>query len=187
VKTTLLSIVTVGLLAAAVVGISVVDDDRPTKVLGEVIVQQAKPGPPNGGGSNPGGGGGGNGGNNNGGGNNGGSNNGGSNNGSPAEFSVDGGITGLFPGASRGIALTISNPYAFAIKVTEVSALVKQSSNPACPLDSLAFDALQNAPVVVPARGTAAATLPVRMRTSADNVCAGLTFTLSYSASAVQA
>ncbi|HVF75918.1 MAG TPA: hypothetical protein VM938_12800 [Acidimicrobiales bacterium] len=165
-KTTLLSLVTTGTLAAALVGISVVDGDTPTKVLGDVIVQQGKPGPPNSGGNNPGGG---------------------NNTGGPAEFAVDGGITGLFPGASRGIDLTISNPYAFAIKVTDVSARVKQSSNAACPVGSLTFEALRNAPVVVPARGTAAATLPVRMRPEAANVCAGLTFTLSYSAQAVQA
>jgi hypothetical protein len=162
----LIAAASVGTVATLFAGVALlgVDDDPTTKVLGNVIVQQGKPGPPSG--AKPGGG---------------------ETSGGPAEFTVAGGITGLFPGSGRGITLQISNPYAFAIKVTSVTAKVKSSSSPACPVSSLVFDRLVGAPVVVPARSTAGATLPVRMLPEAGNACSGLTFTLSYSAEAVQA
>ena len=95
-----------------------------------------------------------------------------------APLTVRGDVTGLGPGQTGRLAVTVSNP-------GEVPAVVRQlhtevtGGAPGCGPDGLRVDPWQGR-LVVPAHGTASVVLPVTV--AAEAACGGVSWSLAYTA-----
>lgn len=100
-----------------------------------------------------------------------------------------GSSVGLWPGRTVGLPVTVTNPNSFDISVTSYSVAVTGTSKPACAVDNLTTGpstASPSTPVAVGRHGTAANSVPVTLRSTAPDPCAGARFTLSVTAVAVK-
>ena len=117
--------------------------------------------------------------------------------GNSAPFEISGDVTGLVPGISQPIVLTLSNPNAAAIFVTSVAVEIAEDSTPSgCPSElNIALDQPSGistaSPVEVPGHGSVVlGTYPLAPRIGFidrpwnQDVCKGKSFALSYSGSA---
>jgi hypothetical protein len=100
-------------------------------------------------------------------------------------------VTGLYPGAVKGMAVTLRNPYDFDLRVTALTARVTGSSKRSCRPGRTTVSARPFAgrlPVVVPAHSTQrAGSVPVAMAIDAPQRCAGTTFTVQLTGRATKA
>ncbi len=128
----------------------------------------------------------GNGNGNNGNGNgNGGTSNGNSGNGNGnAPFTISGTTTGLAPGVTRPLNLTISNTQNFDIIVQTVTVTVG-SAGAGCPGSNATATGFSGS-LTVPKNGTAPLVLSIRMVANAANACQGKTFPLTYGGTGVK-
>ncbi len=99
-------------------------------------------------------------------------------------FSIQGAVTGLAPGATRPLVLTIDNPNSQAIRVQTLSVQVA-AANASCPGSAVSVGAFT--PLTVEGRSTATTTVDVHLADSVANACSAATWTLSYSGTAVKA
>ena len=117
--------------------------------------------------------------------------------GDSAPFEISGDVTGLVPGVSQPIVLTLRNPNAAAIFVTSVAVEIGEDSTPpGCPSEpNIALDQPSGisaaTPLRVPGHGSVVLTtypLAPRIgfvdRSWNQDVCKGKSFALSYSGSA---
>lgn len=94
--------------------------------------------------------------------------------------------SGLYPGASRPLVVTVKNLNAFTIKVAAVKAtVVAKTSSAGCAGSYLAVVAPKKALTIKKSKSTKA-TLAVTMKTTAPDACQGAKFTLKLSAKAVK-
>ena len=103
----------------------------------------------------------------------------------PGTFGISGDVDGLYPGVTRKLQLTITNPNAFAIKVTKLKVTVTRASAQ-CGARTIETKA-QKPGFRVPANGEVTATVRVTMPKDAPNACQGVTYPLKFSGTAVQA
>ena len=95
-------------------------------------------------------------------------------------------VTGLYPGASKALVVTVKNLNAFTIKVPAVKAsVVARTSAAGCPGSALTVAPPKKALTIKRAK-SAKATLTVTMQPSAPDGCQGAKFTLKLSARAVK-
>ena len=94
-------------------------------------------------------------------------------------FRIRGGVGGLYPGLSRPLSLTVTNPYTFAIVVTSITTTVIGVSA-ACPSSDLSVGAFAGH-LAVPANGSATTAVHAGIAKSAPDACIGATFRLVYS------
>jgi hypothetical protein len=112
-------------------------------------------------------------------------------------FRISGDVTGLAPGATSVIALTLTNPNSVRIRVTRVTVAVSgDSSPPGCSSAKnlvlhQATGIRSEAPVVIPARGSVKLTtfpraprIGFRNLEASQEACKGKSFRLTYSGSA---
>jgi hypothetical protein len=104
---------------------------------------------------------------------------------SKKDFTISGQASGLYPGASRPLVLTLANGNNFAIRVTVLAVAVANAST-ACAGTNVRVAPLAT-PVVVPANGTTTTTLTARMANNPPNACRNATFGLTYSGTAEKA
>ena len=104
--------------------------------------------------------------------------------GAPGRFLISGGVTGLYPGATLPLTLTISNPQPFAIVVTSVTVAIGTGS-PACASSNLSVSPFSGT-LTVPAKGSATMTLSATLAHSAGDGCEGAVFPLQYAGMAVK-
>jgi hypothetical protein len=97
----------------------------------------------------------------------------------PSRFSISGGVTGLYPGASLPLVLTIINPQHFSIDVISVTTSVGDASA-ACPSSNLSVTAF-NGNLIVPEQGNATLVLTASLTYFAPDACQGAVFPLTYS------
>jgi hypothetical protein len=101
-------------------------------------------------------------------------------------------VTGLYPGATRNLVLTLTNPYSFDIKVTDLSASLAGTSSPACAataanLTVRPYQAPPSLPVTLTANQVkAVGAIPLVMPRTVANGCQGATFTLSLTGTATK-
>lgn len=107
-------------------------------------------------------------------------NNGNGNGESHKDFTISGSVPSLYPGATKQLVLTVSNPNNFAIKVTSLKVTTAGASTPGCTASSVVTDSLAT-PLVVDKDGTATTNVAIRMASDTPNACQGATFTLVYS------
>jgi hypothetical protein len=113
------------------------------------------------------------------------------------DFTISGGISGLRPGVTAPIRLTLTNPNDVSIYVTRLSVTVAPDSTPtgcrtADNLDLTQSNASATDPIVVPAGGAVTLTTAPRapqitllnLPNVNQDVCKGKAFTLTYSGSA---
>ena len=100
------------------------------------------------------------------------------------EFSIGGGATGLYPGTTLPLVLTVSNPEGFRITVVSIATTVGDASG-ACPASYASVSAFSGH-VRVPARGTATVTVSAALAHSAPDACQGAFFPFSYSGEATR-
>jgi hypothetical protein len=128
------------------------------------------------------------------------SNNGnGNGNGAPGKaFTISGTLSGLFPGVTSKLYLTVNNPNNQAMTVTNLTATVtsvtKASNAPAgicaATAANLVIHAFTGPSFTIAAnssRSSSPAYVPVVMPSSVANACQGATFTLSFSGTGAQA
>ena len=100
-------------------------------------------------------------------------------------FSVSGNVGGLYPGTTRSLVLTVTNPQKVAITVTSITTTVSNASTK-CGAANLKVTAFSGH-LVVKAGTTAHATVAATMAHSAPNGCQGADFPLHYTAVATEA
>lgn len=101
------------------------------------------------------------------------------------DFTIAGNVSGLYPGSSKTLTVTMTNANNFAIRVTSLTAAVADPAGP-CTAGVVRVDPMAGT-VVVPKNGTATATLTARMANDPSNDCKSTSFGLAYSGTAVKA
>lgn len=99
-------------------------------------------------------------------------------------FSISGSVSGLYPGASLPLVLTVSNPHAFAIDVTSVTTSVG-TPNAGCASSKLTVTPFAGN-LVVADHATATLTVTATLSHDAPDACQGVVFPLQYSGTAVK-
>jgi hypothetical protein len=97
-------------------------------------------------------------------------------------FSISGQVTGLFPGRSVPLLLSVTNPFKFEIFVVSVATTVG-SATPSCVATNLSVSTFSGH-IGVPAGGAAQVAVSAAMSHTAPDGCQGVTFTLQYSGTA---
>lgn len=101
-------------------------------------------------------------------------------------------VQGLYPGAEKPMKLTISNPFAFDLKVTSLSGRVRSTSSPSCPpvdtnLQVRAHTGPPSLPLVVPGRDRRpAGSVVLYMPNTVANACQGVRFVIQLDGSATK-
>jgi hypothetical protein len=97
--------------------------------------------------------------------------------------------TGLHPGTTKDMAVSIENPYDFALRVEGLRGEVVETSRRKCkPHNLLVRTYVGRLPLTVAARGrTRAGTIPLFMPLDANQACAGAVFTIRLSGNATKA
>ena len=93
-------------------------------------------------------------------------------------FGIHGGTTGLYPGRSQPLELTVTNPQSFAITVTSITTAVGPASA-ACPAADLQVGPFGGS-LAVPAGGRAAVAVTATLAGAAPDACQGALFPLQY-------
>jgi hypothetical protein len=97
----------------------------------------------------------------------------------------------MYPGLTRDMALTLKNPYGFALKVTSLRGEVTASSKRKCrptPANLVAKPYVGSLPLVVPARGEKrAGVIPLSMPWGASQDCQQAKFTIRLVGTATKA
>jgi hypothetical protein len=94
-------------------------------------------------------------------------------------------VTGLYPGATKTLVLSITNPYSFDLNVTALSASLASTSSALCTASStnLAVRAYQGPPAlpirVKSSRTLTVGSIPLFMPNTVATACQGVTFTIS--------
>ena len=104
--------------------------------------------------------------------------------GETGRFGISGSVTGLYPGASMPLVLTVSNHQEFAIVVDSITTSVG-SPSPACASANLSVSQFTGN-LAVPAEGTSNVTVTVTLSHAAPDACQGAVFPLQYSGTAVK-
>lgn len=99
-------------------------------------------------------------------------------------FGISGSVTGLYPGASMPLVLTVSNHQEFTIVVTSITTSVG-SPNPACASANLTVTQFIG-DLSVPAKGTSNVAVTVTLTHAAPDACQGAVFPLQYIGTAVK-
>jgi hypothetical protein len=100
------------------------------------------------------------------------------------KFQISGDIQGLFPGATVGFTLTVTNPEPFAITVKSLTTTVESASN-SCAAANLSVSKFSGS-LTVPARGQGTARLSATLSAGTTDACIGATFPLVYSGRAIK-
>jgi hypothetical protein len=100
------------------------------------------------------------------------------------DFTIAGQVTGLYPGATRPLVLTLTNANNFAIRVSTLTVRVAHLSG--CAGANLEVAPYPAGSVVIPGNGTATTTLGVHMAADPPDACKDRTFDLTYSGTAVK-
>lgn len=97
-----------------------------------------------------------------------------------APITLSGSVEGLHPGAARDLTVTIANPNAKPLVVSDVTTSVDSPAE-ACPATALTAAPLA-APVTVPAQSSASGRIPVTLSADAPAGCQGVRFALRFAA-----
>lgn len=97
-------------------------------------------------------------------------------------FSIAGGVTGLYPGLTAPMVLTVSNPGQTQITVTSVTTSVGDASA-SCLAGDVSVSAFSGR-LVVPAHGSATLSVSATMAHSAPDGCQGAVFPFTYTGQA---
>lgn len=100
------------------------------------------------------------------------------------DFTIGGGVTGLYPGANKTLTVTFTNPNGSGIEVDSLR--IQAASSPTgCAGSNLTFSGFQNTPV--PGKGTATLDMTVHMADTVGNNCGGTSWVLTYTGTATKA
>lgn len=99
-------------------------------------------------------------------------------------FSISGSVSGLFPGSSLPLVLTVTNPHPFPIQITSIATSVG-SPSPGCASSNLAVTEFAGK-LMVPANSTANVTLTATLGHTTPDACQGAVFPLHYTGTAVK-
>jgi hypothetical protein len=100
-------------------------------------------------------------------------------------------VDGLYPGASRQLKLTLTNPLTFDLNVTNMRANLVSTSNPGCAPTATNLEVQPytgSLPVRVKAKASkTGGNVPLHMPNTVANACQKATFTITISADAARA
>jgi hypothetical protein len=100
-------------------------------------------------------------------------------------FTISGNITGLYPGSTLPLKLTVLNTMSFAIRVTSITTAVSNASN-LCEASNVTVTSFSGSLLVLP-KLEATTTVQVHMADGAPDSCQGSVFPFSYSGLASKA
>ena len=103
---------------------------------------------------------------------------------SRAGFSISGSASGLYPGETAPLTLTVTNPQPFNIQVNSIKTTVGAASA-SCKGSLLAVGGLSGV-LMVPADGTATTAVQTTFSHTAPDACQGVLFPLSFTAKGQQ-
>jgi hypothetical protein len=98
-------------------------------------------------------------------------------------FPISGSVQGLAPGVRSQLAVAISNPFEFPIRIIQLTVVVGDAPRP-CVGKDLEIEPFRG-PVQVPARSRATTYLGVTLSDSSPDVCQAATWPLTYRGQAV--
>lgn|GEM_PF-2213421 len=105
---------------------------------------------------------------------------------SGAAFRIGGAVKGLFPGKKKIMTVKLRNPNRFPIVVKELKIRVRPSNKLGCPATSISVRKRLRVSVVVPARGRAKKSVPVKLKPTAPSSCQGARWPLKFRGGAVR-
>ncbi|MFI5035795.1 MAG: hypothetical protein ACHQFZ_06285 [Acidimicrobiales bacterium] len=100
-------------------------------------------------------------------------------------FTISGSVTGLYPGVSRALPLTVTNHEPFTIVVILLTTIVK-NAGPACGSANLRVSDFAGGLVIGPG-ASSPASVTARMIAAAPDGCVGAAFPLTYVGVAIRA
>ena len=100
-------------------------------------------------------------------------------------FTINGSVTGLYPGAHKVLPLSVNNPNAYALAITSISVTAGNSDHAGCGAANIGATSFSGS-VVVPANSVGVINVFVDMIASPANVCQGATFPLTYTGAGVR-
>jgi hypothetical protein len=103
----------------------------------------------------------------------------------PSTFSIAGKVSGLFPGKTLPLVLTLGNPNKLTITVTTVTTAVTNATS-TCVATNVSVTGFSGH-LAIAAGKTGTVTVKVTMKTSAPNSCEGKSFPFHYTGSATEA
>jgi hypothetical protein len=98
----------------------------------------------------------------------------------PRTITLRGHVSGLYPGAKVWLPLVLRNPNKIPLTIQRITTRVGNAA-PGCPSTFLRVRPFDGS-LRVPARGTAQASLKVRLRRKAPDACQGARFPLTFTA-----
>ena len=105
--------------------------------------------------------------------------------GASSSFTISGSVSGLYPGASLPLVLTITDPKTYAINVSSISTTVTSQKSSCSPVN-VAVSSFAGS-LAVPARSSVHTTVIAEMLQAAPDACQGVMFKLVYSGSGTAA
>jgi hypothetical protein len=99
-------------------------------------------------------------------------------------FTIAGKVSGLFPGKTLPLVLTLGNPNKLTITVTTVTTAVENATS-TCVATNVSVTGFSGH-LAIPAGKTRTVTAKVTMKTSAPNSCEGKSFPFHYTGSATE-
>lgn len=103
----------------------------------------------------------------------------------PTPFAITGKVAGLYPGGSRPLVLTVSNPNTVKIVVTSITTTVSSPSTK-CPASLVTVTPFSGSHTVA-ANGSGHVTVTATLAHSAPNACKGVHFPFLYTGLATEA
>ena len=103
-----------------------------------------------------------------------------------ASFAIGGSVTGLYPGLSLPLVLTITNNDSVTITVDSITTTVANASKK-CPSANLSVTPYSNGTLVIAPGASGQVTVQAAMLHSAPNACQGVVFPLQYTGAASEA
>ena len=104
----------------------------------------------------------------------------------PKEFEIAGAMAGLYPGSSRSLVLTVTNPFKFAIEVTSLTVTVDGSDRAGCDASNLLVEGFSGS-MIIPQGESRQQPVLVRMAPDARDACRAAIFGLTYGGGATRA
>jgi hypothetical protein len=104
--------------------------------------------------------------------------------GDQGRFTISGKATGLYPGASLPLVLTVSNPQQFTIDVTSITTTVGNAS-PSCPASLLTVTSFSG-DLLVPGQSKATHVVTATLSHATPDACQGVVFPIVLFATATR-
>ena len=100
-------------------------------------------------------------------------------------MTLTGSVSGLYPGLTRQLTVTITNPQTFAVTITQAS-VTAGAATASCGTKYLTAGPVAGLPLTIPTGGAGQVTAPITLTPQSPDACQRVQFPLSFAAVAVK-